>query len=190
MRRDAAGIAVYDFDITPVAAQNLKYIEAADDDYDGSSGKDILMGLAGDNISKRGISYHKDTENGTTSYLRNNTTQEVTQSSGLENSVTEESTISTDDTFEWGMEQEIGVELNLGGFGPGTQAIGDPAPCMFPRATLNFSNSWHELWSTTKSKSETQSSTKTKTTNTEVTLPGHTIAVIEQSLENKKTVEN
>lgn len=194
------GVAVYDFDITPVAAENLKYIEAADEDFTDESGtvsgKDILMGLAGDHVNKTGISFHNDDENGTTSYLRNNTTQEVTQSSGLENSVTEESTIGTDDTFEWGMEQEIGVEINLGGFGQGlmpgggVDAFANAAPCMFPRATLSFSNSWHELWSTTNSKSETQSSTKTKTTNTEVTLPGHTIAVVKQSLNNKKTTEN
>lgn len=180
------GIAVYDFDVTPVAAENLKYIEAADEDFtdsDGTvSGKDILMGLAGDNVSKTGVSFQNDTEEGTTSYIRNNTTQEVTQSSGLENSVTEESTISTDDTFEWGMEQEIGLELNYGGHGQDK--------CMFPRATVHFNNTWHELWSTTKSKSETTSATKTKTTNTEVTLPGHTIAIVNQSLNNKKTSEN
>lgn len=179
------GIAVYDFDITPVAAENLKYIEAADEDFtddEGSvRGKDILMGLAGDNVSKNGVSFRNDTEEGTTTYIRNNTTQEITQSSGLENSVTEESTISTDETFEWGMEQEIGVELNFGGHGDGN--------CMFPRATAHFNNTWHELWSTTKSKSETHSATKTKTTNTEVTLPGHTIATVQQSLNNKKTSE-
>ena len=186
------GIAVYDFDITPVAAENLKYIEEADNTFEnGVKGQDILMGLAGDHVDKTGISFHNDTENGTTSYIRNNTTQEVTQSSGLENSVTEESTISTDDTFEWGMEQEIGLELNFGGFGGiGAGSAENPAPCMFPRATVNISNSWHELWSTTKSKSETQSTTKTKTTNTEVTLPGHTVATVNQSLNNKKTTEN
>ena len=189
------GLAVYDFDVTPVAAENLKYVEAADETFpDGEStvkGQDILMGLAGDHVEKTGISFHNDTENGTTSYLRNNTTQEVTQSSGLENSVTEESTLSSDETFEWGMEQEIGLELNLGGFGGiGAGAAENPAPCMFPRATVNMSNSWHELWSTTKSKSETQSATKTKTTNTEVTLPGHTIATVNQSLTNTKTTEN
>ncbi len=185
------GLAVYGFDITPVAAENLKYIEAADDSYDGKTGEEILMGLAG-NVDKTGISFHNDTDSGTTTYIRNNTTQEVTQTSGLENSITEESTISTDDTYEWGMEQEIGVELNLGGWGGGIQAgvEGFAAPCMFPRATLSMSNSWHELWSTTKSTSDTKSTTKTKTTNTEVTLPGHTIAVVNQSLENTKTTEN
>ena len=189
------GLAVYGFDITPVAAENLKYVEAADETFpDGESivkGQDILMGLAGDHIEKTGISFHNDEDEGTTSFLRNNTTQEVTQSSGLENSVTEESTLSTDETFEWGMEQEIGLELNLGGFGGiGAGAAENPAPCMFPRATVSMSNSWHELWSTTKSKSETQSATKTKNTNTELTLPGHTVAVVKQSLNNTKTSEN
>jgi|GEM_PF-5516378 len=193
------GIAVYDFDITPVAAQDLQYVEDADNEFDvddgqggtvKKSGKDILMGLAGDKVTQTGVSFHNDDEEGTTSYLRNNTTQEVTQSAGLENSVTEESTISTDDTYEWGMEQEVGLELNFGGFGPGEIVAGAAAPCMFPRATVNMSNSWHELWSTTKSQSETKSATKTKTTNTEVTLPGHTIAVVKQSLNNKKTSEN
>ena len=188
------GIAVYGFDITPVAAENLKYIEAADETFqDGGAtvkGQDILMGLAGDHIEKAGISFHNDEEEGTTSYLRNNTTQEVTQSSGLENSVTEESTLSTDDTFEWGMEQELGLEMNFGGFGAGVRAGADPAPCMFPRATVHISNSWHELWSTTKSQSETKSASKTKTTNTEVSLPGHTIAVVKQNLNNTKTTEN
>ena len=177
---------MYDFDITPVAAENLKYIEAADDDYDidgeNKSGKDIIMGFAGDNINKAGITFQNDTTDGTTTYLRNLTTQEATQSSGLENSSTEESSISTEDTFEWGMEQEIGTEWNLGGF--------ESEKCMFPRCTLNISNNWHELWSTTKSKTETKSTTKTKTINTELTLPGHTVAVVNQSLNNKKTTEN
>ncbi|MBP3896344.1 MAG: hypothetical protein J6D57_00715, partial [Mogibacterium sp.] len=53
-----------------------------------------------------------------------------------------------------------------------------------------MSNSWHEFWSTTNSKSETKSATKTKTTNTEMTLPGHTIAVVKQSTNNKRTTEN
>lgn len=179
------GIAVYDFDITPVAAEDLKYIEAADDEFTDDSGtvkgEDILKGLAGNHISKTGISFHNDDTDGTTSYLRNNTNQEVTQSSGLENSVTEENTISTDDTFEWGMEQTVGSEWNLGGHGDGN--------CMFPRVTLNFSNSWHELWSTTKGKSDTKSTSKTRNINTEVTLPGHTVAVVRQSLNNKRTTE-
>jgi len=179
------GVAVYDFDITPVAAENLKYIEAADEEFTDDSGtvkgKDILMGLAGNHISKTGISFHNDDKDGTTSYLRNNANQEVTQSSGLENSVTEESTISTDDTFEWGMEQTVGAEWNIGGHGDGN--------CMFPRVTLNFSNSWHELWSTTKGKSDTKSTSKTRNTNTEITLPGHTVAVVKQSLNNKRTTE-
>ena len=193
------GLAVYDFDISPVAAQDLKYIEEADGDFDvddgqggtvSKSGQDILMGLAGNRVNKSGISFVNDDEDGTTSYLRNNTTQDVTQSAGLENSITEESSISTDDTYEWGMEQEVGLELNFGGFGPGSIVEGAAAPCMFPRATISMSNSWHELWSTTKSQSESKSASKTKTTNTEVTLPGHTIAVVKQSLNNKKTTEN
>ena len=173
------GLAVYDFDITPVAAENLKYIEAADDSEDG---KDILMGNAGDSVSRSGITFQNDTAEGTTSYLRNDTTQEVTQSSALENSSTEENSVSAEDTFEWGMEQEIGTEWSLGGF--------ESEKCMFPRCTLNISNSWHELWSTTKSKSETKSTSKTKSVNTEVSLPGHTVAVVNQSLNNKKTTEN
>ena len=60
------------------------------------------------------ITIQNDTTEGATSYLRNNTTQEVTQSSSLENSSTEESILSTDDTYEWGMEQEIGTEWSFG----------------------------------------------------------------------------
>ena len=88
------------------------------------------------------------------------------------------------------LEQELGIEMNFGGFGAGIRGEADPAPCMFPRATVHMSNSWHELWSTTKSQSETKSASKTKTTNTEVSLPGHTIAVVKQSLSNTKTTEN
>ncbi|MDO4859952.1 MAG: hypothetical protein Q4A48_02890, partial [Bacillota bacterium] len=171
------GVAVYDFDITPVAAANVKYVEAATNDPDGP---DILMGRKG-NIEKEGISFSESNKGGNTSYLRNNTSQEVTHSSGLENSVTEETTLSAEDSFEWGMEQTIGMEFNIGTLG---------ADYMFPRCTVSASNSWHELWNTMRGKSETESNTKTKSVNTELTLPGHTVAVIKQNVNDRETKEN
>ncbi|HAR92388.1 MAG TPA: hypothetical protein DCR28_04795 [Eubacterium sp.] len=171
------GIAVYDFDLTPIAAKNIKYIEAADK-YD--NGRDILMGNAG-NVDYVGIKFSEDKQDGATTYLKNNTDHEATQSTGLENSVSEESSLTQEDSMEWGMEQTIGYEWNFG-------TISDSA--MFPRSTLSFSNSWHETWTTTKSKTETKSVTKTKNVNTEVTLPAHTTAKINQSLNNKTLEEH
>ena len=173
------GLAVYDFDLTPVAAKNLKYIEAAEK-YD--NGKDILMGKAGNVTDLAGINFTTDTQDGARSYLKNATPHEASQSAGLENTSTEESSITQEDTYEWGMEQQIGTEWNIGGFGDGD--------CMFPRCTLSISNSWHELWSTTKSKTETKSVSKTKTVNTEMTLPPHSVAKVTQSVENSNVDES
>ncbi len=175
------GLAVYDFDLTPVAAKNIKFVEAADK-YD--NGPAILNGDAGDQ-ELVGISFKEDKQDGATTYLKNNTDHEATQSTGLENTYTEESSISQEESFEWGMEQTIGAEWNIGGFG----TTGDDA-CMFPRCTLSISNSWHETWTTTKSQTQTKSTSKTKNVNTEVTLPGHTTAKINQSLDNKTVEEH
>lgn len=173
------GLAVYDFDLTPVAAENLKYVEAAQK-YD--NGQQILMGEAGDDVEYAGIKFQKSMDDGVTTYLKNNTSQEATQSTGLENSSTEENSVSQEESFEWGMEQTIGSEWNLGGF--------ENVNCMFPRCTLSFSNSWHETWNTTKSNSQTKSVTKTKSVNTEVAMPAHSIAKINQSVENTNTEEH
>lgn len=177
------GLAVYDFDISPIAAENLKYIEAADSLEDGPS---ILMGRAGNvpYTDATGISFSDKNKETTTSYLKNNSPQETTQTAALENSTTEENSITTEESYEWGMEQTVGTELNFGGLG---LEAGD---CMFPRATFSFSNSWHELWNTMKGKTETKSTSKTKSINTELTLPGHTVAKVTQSVNDKSTQEN
>ena len=174
------GLAVYDFDVTPVAAKNLKYIEDAQK-IDG--GEDILMGRAGNyDDQKYGVHFSSSSREGTKSHFKNETASENTQSAGLETSTTEENTISQDETYEHGMEQEIGMEWNFGGWGDGD--------CMFPRLTVNMSNTWHELWSTTKSNSQTNSVTKTKNINTELTLPPDTIATVVQNIDNKNVEED
>lgn len=175
------GLCIYDFDVTPVAAKDLKYIEAA---QKVDNGEKILMGTGGPGDPKWGVTFSNSSREGSKSYFKNATASEATQSAGLETSVTEESSVSKDETYEWGMEQTIGAEWNLGGFG-----IGDKS-AMFPRVTLSASNSWHEMWSTTKTTSQTKSVTKTKNINTELTLPPDTIATINQNIDNKSVEED
>ena len=175
------GLCIYDFDITPVAAKDLKYIEAA---QKLDNGEQILMGTGGPGDPAVGVTFSNSSREGSKSILKNATASEATQSAGLETSVTEENTISRDDTYEWGMEQTLGVEWNIGGFGLGDKSA------MFPRVTLSASNSWHELWSTTKSNSQTKSVTKTKNINTELTLPPDTVATINQNIDNKSVEED
>ncbi|MCR5429907.1 MAG: hypothetical protein K6E58_01560, partial [Eubacterium sp.] len=173
------GLAVYDFDLTPIAAEDLKYIEAADK-YE--NGEKILMGEEGNVTDKEGIKFTEDRVDGATTYLKNATDHEATQTTGLENSTSEEVSLSQESSFEWGMEQTLGTEWGLGGW--------NGVNCMFPRCSLTVSNSWHEVWTTTKSQSQSKSVSKTKSVSTEVTLPAHTTAKISQSLNNKNTIEN
>lgn len=173
------GLLAYDFDLVPVAAQGLKFVEAADK-YD--DGEDILKGKSGELVDRVGIRFSSDKENGKTSYLKNSTDRESTQTTGLENAVSASNTITHEDSFQFNMEQNISFGWNLGTYG--SEAT------LLPRGHLDFSFTFGELWEHKDEQSQTTGTEKKDNVNTEVTLPPHTIAKVNQSLENTNIEEN
>lgn len=155
------GIAVYDFDVTPIAADKLKYIEAA-------QGYADIKEAAEHGV--KGVSYNSSGSGKTEYSITNSSSEESTASTSLEYSESEETTATTEDTFEWGMEQEIGSDFSAG-------VLTD---CL-PYATIHVQNNFHETWSSMKGKSESKAKSWTKTVSTENTLPPHTAAVIQQN---------
>ncbi|MBQ9179477.1 MAG: hypothetical protein IJ132_01595 [Firmicutes bacterium] len=171
----AFGIAVYDFDVTPIAAKGLNYITEADEYID----EDNPIKAAAQNAKPNSeISYNENGSGSITSLMENKSPQEATTTTTLENSATEENFISTEDEFEWGMEQEIGVEVQWGG----DDAIGF-APS---KVAVHANQGWHESWRTMTSKGETKSKTTSKSVSTEMPLPGHTGALVVQNTECKE----
>ena len=121
------GLAVYDFDVSPVAATDLTYITAADKTEDG---KAVVDGLRGNVPWKNatGISYKLD-EKPVEKVFTNDTSSESEAESTLENSTTIENSLTTEETYEWGMTQHLGVEIAIGSTSDN-----------FARATVEASN--------------------------------------------------
>ena len=128
------GLAAYDFDVTPVAATSMSYIHAAQ----GYPDADDPM----EEAASAGIPGASYTENSTTThfYLENKSPQESATGVSMSSSESEEISSTTEESFEWGMEQEIGADVNLGGYG-------DPH-CMFSRTTLHFQQNFHQSYET------------------------------------------
>ena len=168
------GIAVYDLDVTPIAADNLSYISAADKFDDENPIKAAYA------AKTPGVTYSDNAESSdkTTYYLMKNLTpQEATTTTTLESSVSEENSVSLEETEEFGMEQEIGVEVQWGG----DQDKLSFAPS---KVAIHANQGWHETWSTMRGNSQTKSRTTTKSVSTEMPLPGHTAAAIAQDTDN------
>ena len=162
------GLAIYDIDISPIAADGLKYIEAAQDYVNAEN---PIKAAAEAKVP--GVVYAENNDNVTISEITNNTDSKNTHKAGLENSVEEGITDSFEDSFEWGMEQEVGVDINIG-----TCAVA------IARATVHLSNTWHETWGTTKTHEQAKKTTNTKKMETEVEMPAHTYAKITQNTDN------
>ncbi|MDO4870098.1 MAG: hypothetical protein Q4A65_07455 [Bacillota bacterium] len=158
------GLAVYDFDVTPIAAQDLAYIRAAQD-FDDSD--DPIK--AAKEANAEGV-FYEEAITPTVSILTNKSSQESTSAVSLTSEENEEIGTTTEDSFEWGMEQEIGTDIGIGKSDAG-----------FARVTLHFQQNFHELWNTMKGTSQTSSKSESRTVNQELALPGHTAAKITQS---------
>ncbi len=174
------GIAVYDFDISPVAARDLQYIEAAADITDG---EDILMGRKGDDVEETGISFKNKDRKAVTTYIQNKTPVEDTFQSALKNNTTEQNTITTQDTQQWGMSQSVGLNVNVGGISGKTGGV-------IPRVTITTNFTWNEMWSSMKGKSNSKTVGDEKSINNTLKLPGYTVAKITQNVNDKSTREN
>ncbi len=163
------GVAVYDFDVNPVAASNLEYIKAVD-------GYDSIADAA--EAEAPGVSYsneERSAEDVKTDMI-NRTAKEITNSAGLEQSITEEISETDEESSEWGMDEEVGSEMSFG------------EDSDFFKISFHYNHTFHQLWSTTKSKTQTTSDTKTKTITSELELPPHTRAIISQKI-NKSTAK-
>lgn len=159
------GLAVYDFDVTPIAASDLNYIHAAQEYADEPDPIKAAM-----EAGAEGVSYSSKSNEAANYYATNNSSQESTTSVSLTSEESEEIGSTTEESFEWGMEQEIGADV---GIGPGSDN--------FARVTLHFQQNFHELWNTMKGNSQTKSKREERTVNQELALPGHTAAHIIQT---------
>lgn len=176
------GLAVYDFELVPIAANDLRYVEAANKIAGGS---DILMGKMGNYADDAvGIKFAENDSTATQSYLKNTTPNKSKHTSALKNTITESTTISTQDTFQWSQTQSVGSTINTWIYG-----LGDEGAPMLPRATITFGFSWSQMWSTTKGKATSRSNADDKTISSELELPPYTVAKITQNAKDKLTQE-
>lgn len=174
------GLAVYDFDLSPIAANGLSYASAADGVEDVQA---ILDGEKGNyETEDGGISYHSEDVNDVPTYTDNKSAKEVETATTLQNTTTISNTLTTQETRQWGMTQTIGTNVNCWPYGGGPLIP-------LPHFTIQFSKQFSELWNTMKSKSESQSETKTKSITTNLTLPGHTVAKVVQNTNNATVKE-
>ena len=179
------GLAVYDFELIPIAAKDLKYIEAASKTKNGDK---ILMGEMGD-VDVSGIKFATTGSGVSHTYLKNTTPNKTKFASALKNTTTETNTVKNEETFQWSQTQHIGASVNMGVLGYSTAPNAPPAP-MLPRATLNFGFSWTELWSSTKGTAATKSNKDEKNVSSELELPPYTVAKITQNVDDKLTQED
>lgn len=169
------GLAVYDFDVSPIAANQLKYITAADQMKDGLA---IFNGEKGDVNWNHdaGISFNdSESSDFTKIYNRTRTETEAESSIGKVNSV--ENTLSSEESFEWGMTQHLGTEVTMG------------KEASFCKVAIEVSNEWSELWSTVKGESHSKGEEKSRSQTTHLTMPPHTAATIAQSLSETSVQE-
>ena len=163
------GLAVYDFDVSPIAANDLEYITAADKTADG---KAMVDGKKGNIPWKNavGISYNEAADKPSEKQFINDSTAEAEAESGIENSTTIENTLTTEESFEWGMTQHVGAQINVGG-----------ASDSFPTVTVEVSNEWSEVWSTMNGKSESKGESKTKSASQTISMPPHTAVTLKEN---------
>lgn len=175
------GLAVYDFDLSPIAANELKYVEAADK---LKNGEDILMGRMGKQVKENGIIFSDTDRTATHTYLKNTTPNKSVHTSVLKNTKTEEHSITSQETSQWSMTQSVGVSINAPTYSPsgGTGII--------PRVTWSINHSWSELWSTMKGKTEKKSEGNEKSISSQLELPPYTVAKITQNVNDKLTQED
>ena len=170
------GLAVYDFDVTPLAAADISYIHAA---QDYAETDDPIKAAANDNV--HGASYSSDSST-VHYYLQNRSSQESTSGVSMSTEESEELSSTTEESFEFGMEQELGFDLNIGNYGS--------EKWMFPAVTLHFQQTFHEFWNTMKGNTQTKAKVENRSVNQEVVLPGHTAARIKQTSETSDAAEN
>ena len=173
------GLAVYDFELVPIAAKDLKYIEAASKTKDGDK---ILMGEMGD-VDVSGIKFATTGSGVSHTYLKNTTPNKTKFASALKNTTTETNTVTTEDTFQWSQTENISTSILVSYLGE----VGGP---LLPRWTLNFGFSWTELWSSTKGTAATRSDENERNVSSELELPPYTVAKITQNVDDKLTQED
>ncbi len=174
------GLAVYDFDLSPIAANNLKYVEDADK---VEKGADILMGKMGKSVEVDGIKFSDTDRDATHTYLKNTTPNKSTHTSALKNTKTEKHTITTQDTFQWSQTQSVGMTIN----GP---TITSEHGGLLPRVSFNLNFSWSELWASMKGEAKEKSDGEDKTVSSQLDLPPYTVAKITQNVNDKVTQED
>ena len=167
------GLAVYDIDVTPIAADGVLYINDA---QEYANADDPIKAAKDNHVS--GVTYDDKTVY-SYNYLENKSPQESTTGVSMTTEETEEISSTREDSFEFGMEQEIGADFNIGDKNNN-----------FPSATLHIQQMFHEFWTTMTGKTETKAKQQSRTVTQEVVLPGHTAAHIKQSIGTSNASEN
>ena len=160
------GIAVYDFDVTPIAAKNLDYITAAQD-YLGQENPLKAAQKAG----VKGVYYNSSASTVRSNYITNRSPQVSSNTVALAQNVTETLTSTTQKTFNFGMDESIGGEYRWGGSASKWSI------------TAKFQMTFRESWATMKANAQSNSKQENRTITTQVSLPGHTAAAINQNIE-------
>ena len=160
------GIAVYDFDVTPIAAKNLDYITAAQEYVDQENPL-----KAAQKAGVKGVYYDSSASTARSSYITNKSPQASSNTVALAQNVSETFTSTTQHSFSWGMDQSIGAEYRWG------------APSSKWSISAKFSKTFKETWATMKANAQANAKQENRTITTQVTLPGHTAAAINQNIE-------
>lgn len=173
------GIAVYDFDVSPIAASDLDYIGAADLTKDG---KAIINGEKGnvDWSNATGVSFNFTDEGTKDSYKVNGSPAEQTTGSSIGITSTVENSVTSEESYQWGMTQHLGGSYEIGQAG---------ASGWLSKWTIEISNEWSELWSKMTGKSSSESESNTREETTQLTMPAHTVATISQNISKTNVKE-
>ena len=161
------GLAVYDIDITPMAARNVKYITAAQEYADAENPLEEAQ-----KAGVKGVYYNTENTTPKPTFITNQSPQESSNSVALAQNISETTSISTTDTFQFAMSQTIGTDFHFG------------STTDFFNFNLHLSTSFQETWGTMKTESSTHTEEENRTVTTQINLPGHTTAAINQTIEN------
>lgn len=168
------GLMIYDFQLIPIAANNLSYIEAAQD-YINEENPIKAAKEAG----VPGVDFDENNTESVKTVLKNPSMGEATQTVTLENSVTEEVSNTLEQRKDYSREESVGGEV----------AIGDCCGTA-PRVTINTQFTWQQMWGSSKSDTNTKSTTNTRSISTELTMPQHTVANVVQNVQDTSFKES
>ncbi len=168
------GIAFYDFDVSPIATTDMRYVMASQDYLDED---DPVKAAAEAGVP--GVEWDESDGEPQNTYYKNKTSVVSTHSSALEDSQTDTVEDTKEEGFTYNQEESIGEEIGAG--------LVEQTLFKYT-TTLNFTCG--QAWSTSKSHTESRSVTKTKSISSGLDLPAHTVAKVVQNTHNTSVKES